>query len=100
MSESLTKKVAGLSTLLMVALAAAACGSSVQRLFVALQDAVKPLGIGALVVKQHVTRILKVATRAYVMSRGQIALSGTAQEIKERWVNVQNAYLSSDGRST
>lgn len=68
---------------------------AIQRLFAALREAVEN-GVGALVVEQHVTQILQVATRAYVMSRGRIVLSGTAQEIKERWSDVQRAYLSSD----
>lgn len=70
---------------------------AVDRLFAALSGAVKTMGIGALIVEQHVTKILKVATRAYVMSRGQIVLSGTAGEISARWGDVQDAYLSADG---
>jgi ABC-type branched-subunit amino acid transport system ATPase component len=66
---------------------------AVQRLFAALQDAVKTLGIGALVVEQHVTQILKVASRAYVMSRGEIVLCGTAREVLERRDEIQSAYI-------
>jgi branched-chain amino acid transport system ATP-binding protein len=73
---------------------------AVQRLFTALRDAVDTMGIAAVVVEQHVTQILKVASRAYVMSRGQIVMSGTAHEISERWGDVKGAYLSSDRLST
>jgi branched-chain amino acid transport system ATP-binding protein len=44
-------------------------------------------------VEQHVTQILKVASRAYVMSRGEIVLSGTAREILARRDEIQSAYI-------
>jgi branched-chain amino acid transport system ATP-binding protein len=68
---------------------------AVARILTALRAAVDT-GMGALIVEQHVTQILQVATRAYVMSRGRIVLSGTAQEIRERWGDVRRAYLSAD----
>lgn len=72
---------------------------AVQRLFVALREAVEAHAIGALVVEQHVTQILRVATRAYVMSRGRIVLSGSPNEVMEHWADVQTAYLSHDGEA-
>lgn len=74
---------------------------AVQRLFAALRAAVNDhVVLGALVVEQHVTQILRVATRAYVMSQGSIVLSGSAKEVTEHWADVQKAYLSSNGEDS
>jgi branched-chain amino acid transport system ATP-binding protein len=52
-------------------------------------------GIGVLLVEQHVRQALKVADRAYVMERGHIALSGTADEVVSQLDRIESAYLSS-----
>jgi ABC-type branched-subunit amino acid transport system ATPase component len=68
---------------------------AVQRLMAALLAAVESEGVAALVVEQHVEQILRVSSRAYVMSRGRVVLSGGAQEVRSRWQDLQKAYLSS-----
>jgi ABC-type branched-subunit amino acid transport system ATPase component len=51
-------------------------------------------GLGVLLVEQHVTKVLKYADRAYVMRRGSVVLSGSAELIRSRLGEVEDAYLS------
>jgi branched-chain amino acid transport system ATP-binding protein len=71
----------------------------VHRLLHAVRDASKERGVGVLLVEQHVRQALEVADRVYVMQRGRIVMSGTAEEIKGRLPEIEAAYLtsSSDG---
>jgi branched-chain amino acid transport system ATP-binding protein len=53
-------------------------------------------GASLLIVEQYVTRVLEIADRAYVMSRGQIVHSGPAaelqgEEIFERYLGIEIA---------
>jgi sulfate-transporting ATPase len=52
-------------------------------------------GAGVLLVEQHARAALDVADRAYVMQRGQVVLAGTADEIRDRLADIEDAYLSS-----
>jgi branched-chain amino acid transport system ATP-binding protein len=38
-------------------------------------------GVGVLLIEQFTTLALKLARRAYVMERGEIAFAGTAEEL-------------------
>ncbi|WP_239308332.1 ABC transporter ATP-binding protein [Frankia sp. Cj3] len=51
-------------------------------------------GVGVLLVEQHIAKALEFADRAYVMSRGRIALSGTAQDLRGRLDDIAQSYLS------
>jgi len=51
-------------------------------------------GVGALLVEQHVRRVLGVADRGYVMRRGRVVLSGTAAELTERLGEIESSYLA------
>jgi branched-chain amino acid transport system ATP-binding protein len=53
-------------------------------------------GIGVLLVEQYARRALEVADRIYVMRRGRIAMSGTADEIRDQLAEVEGMYLSAD----
>jgi branched-chain amino acid transport system ATP-binding protein len=58
-------------------------------------DAIKAIngqGVGILLVEQNVNQALRVASRAYVLETGNIALSGTAAELLAN-ENVKKAYL-------
>ena len=74
----------------------------VDRLLRALRSAADE-GMGVLLVEQHVHKALAVADRVLVMTRGQVALEGTARDLGERLDEIQDAYLrfgapaSSDG---
>ena len=53
-------------------------------------------GLGALLVEQHVHKVLKVADRVYVMRRGRINLSATAAEAAGQIDEIRSEYLSGD----
>lgn len=65
----------------------------VERIFRSIREAVLQ-GMGALVVEQHTHQALAYADRVYVMSRGRIVASGTADEIRRRWKEIRSAYLA------
>jgi len=65
----------------------------VDRLFAALRTAADA-GAGVLLVEQYVHKALAIADRAYVMDRGRISLSGTAEELTPRVDEIQSSYLS------
>jgi branched-chain amino acid transport system ATP-binding protein len=67
----------------------------VERLFATLRSTAAEQGIGVLLVEQHVHLALTWADRAYVLAGGRIRSSGTAEELKERWAEVQASYLGS-----
>ncbi len=50
-------------------------------------------GAGVLLVEQHVHKALEIADRVYVMQRGRIELTGTADELRARVDDVRDAYL-------
>ena len=50
-------------------------------------------GVGALLVEQHIEQALDVADRVYVMARGQIVLSATADEAKKQLGTIEAAYF-------
>jgi branched-chain amino acid transport system ATP-binding protein len=66
----------------------------VRRLLQAVRAATKDLGVGVLLVEQHVRQALEVADRVYVMQRGQIAFSGTATEMSQQLTTIEAAYLT------
>jgi branched-chain amino acid transport system ATP-binding protein len=54
------------------------------------------LGVGVLLVEQHVHKAMQVADRAYVMRRGRIRLSGTTAELRGRVEEIETSYLAAD----
>jgi len=69
----------------------------VARLLEELRRVATERGIGVLLVEQHVRHALDIADRVYVMQRGRITISGTAQEIRGQLTEIEAAYLSSFG---
>ena len=65
----------------------------VERIFRGIREAVRE-GMGALVVEQHTHQALAYADRVYVMGRGRIVASGTADDIRGRWDEIRSAYVS------
>jgi branched-chain amino acid transport system ATP-binding protein len=51
-------------------------------------------GMAVLLVEQHISKALEVADRVYVMSGGQIQISGTAREVRSRLKEIESSYLS------
>ena len=66
----------------------------VTNLLQAVRDAATNLGIGVLLVEQHVRQALKIADRVYLMERGHIALHGTANEVVAQLDKIEAAYLT------
>ncbi|CAM5185696.1 Branched-chain amino acid transport system ATP-binding protein OS=Castellaniella defragrans OX=75697 GN=HNR28_000954 PE=3 SV=1 [Castellaniella defragrans] len=53
---------------------------------------VHKLGTSVLLVEQNTTSALKYSTRAYVMERGRIILSGLSEELRNK-EEIRRAYL-------
>ncbi len=66
----------------------------VTNLLQAVRAAADERGVGVLLVEQHVRQALKIADRVYLMERGRIVLSGTADEVGGQLDKVEAAYLS------
>jgi len=67
----------------------------VDRLLTAVRNAAND-GVAVLLVEQHVAKVLEVADHVYVMQRGEVVMSGTADEIRGRLDEVQLSYLAGD----
>ena len=66
----------------------------VANLLKAVRDAADERGVGVLLVEQHVRQALKIADRVYLMERGRIVLSGTADEVVSQVDKIEAAYLT------
>jgi branched-chain amino acid transport system ATP-binding protein len=51
-------------------------------------------GVGVLLVEQSVNQALRVADRVYVLERGNVVLSGPADEARERLADIERSYLA------
>jgi ABC-type branched-subunit amino acid transport system ATPase component len=67
---------------------------TVGRLLRAVREAADG-GIAALLVEQHVHRVLDIADRVYLLHHGQIQFHGTAAEARGNIDEIQASYLSS-----
>lgn len=65
----------------------------VNRLLEAVRTAAES-GVGVLLVEQHVRKALDIADRVYVMRRGRVESSGTADEVQARMGDIEASYLS------
>jgi ABC-type branched-subunit amino acid transport system ATPase component len=65
----------------------------VDRLFAALRSAADH-GAGVLLVEQHVHKAMTIADRVYVMDRGRISITGSADELRHRVDEIQSSYLA------
>ena len=54
-------------------------------------------GVSVLIVEQFVTHALDVASRAYVLEKGEVALSGDAKELARDDAFVRGSYLGESG---
>lgn len=55
-------------------------------------------GVGALLVEQHIHRVLEIADRVYLLHQGKVAFSGTAEEARTRIDEIQATYLTTGRR--
>lgn len=51
-------------------------------------------GAGVLLVEQHIRHALEVADRAYLLSHGEVVLSGPADELLDRVDEIEHTYLA------
>jgi branched-chain amino acid transport system ATP-binding protein len=66
----------------------------VRRLLQTVRRVASENSTGILMVEQHVPQALNIADRVYVMQRGRIVMSGTAEEVRGRIDEVEATYLS------
>ena len=66
----------------------------VDRLLATVRAAADERGVGVLLVEQHVRKALTVADRVYVIERGRIRMTGTAEEARANLHQIEAAYLS------
>jgi len=65
----------------------------VNRLLSAVREAADD-GVGVLLVEQHVSKVLDIADRVYVLRRGRVELAGKADELRGRLAEIESSYLS------
>ncbi|MFJ1807674.1 MULTISPECIES: ABC transporter ATP-binding protein [unclassified Streptomyces] len=51
-------------------------------------------GLGALLVEQHVRKVLDIADRVYVLHRGRVTLAGTPEELRANLDAIESSYLA------
>jgi branched-chain amino acid transport system ATP-binding protein len=66
----------------------------VKRLLQTVRRIASERSTGILLVEQHVRQALHIADRVYVMQRGRIVMSGTAEEVHGRIDEIEATYLS------
>lgn len=65
----------------------------VERLLPLVRQIADETGAAVLIVEQHIQMALSVADRAYVMSQGEVTMSGTAAEMVDRRDLLEASYL-------
>jgi branched-chain amino acid transport system ATP-binding protein len=65
----------------------------VDRLLRAVREAAGR-GLGALLVEQHVRKVLDIADRVYVLHRGRITMTGTPKELRGDLDAIESSYLA------
>jgi len=67
----------------------------VRRLLDTVRRVATERSTGVILVEQHVRQALNIADRVYVMQRGRIVMSGSAEDVGGRLDEVEATYLSS-----
>ena len=69
----------------------------VKRLLETVRRAATERSAAVLLVEQHVRQALHIADRVYVMQRGRIVITGSADEVDGRIDEIEATYLSNRG---
>ena len=72
----------------------------VEQLFPAVRRLALDEGMGILLVEQHVHMALAFSDRAYVLSRGQVAIEGRADELRSRAGLFETSYIGEEPGQT
>ncbi|WP_210593070.1 ABC transporter ATP-binding protein [Streptomyces sp. GESEQ-35] len=67
----------------------------VDRLLRAVREAADQ-GLGALLVEQHVRKVLDIADRVYVLRRGRVVMTGTPKELRQDLDAIESSYLAEE----
>lgn len=70
----------------------------VDRLLRAVREAADQ-GLGALLVEQHVRKVLDIADRVYVLRRGRVVMTGTPKELRGDLDAIESSYLAKNPSS-
>ncbi|MFJ4790157.1 ABC transporter ATP-binding protein [Streptomyces sp. NPDC088794] len=70
----------------------------VDRLLRAVREAADQ-GLGALLVEQHVRKVLDIADRVYVLRRGRVVMTGTPKELRGDLDAIESSYLADNPTS-
>lgn len=65
----------------------------VDHLLPVLRTIASELGSGVLLVEQHVSLVLSISDRAYLLDRGSILVGGSASELADRTELIESGYL-------
>ncbi|WP_406443183.1 ABC transporter ATP-binding protein [Streptomyces sp. NBC_00631] len=65
----------------------------VDRLLRAVREAADR-GLGALLVEQHVRKVLDIADRVYVLHRGRVTMAGTPKDLRANLDAIESSYLA------
>lgn len=68
----------------------------VEQLLPVLRTVASELGCGVLVVEQHVSLVLAVSDRAYLLDRGRVVLEGPASEVAAHSEAIEAGYFGDD----
>jgi branched-chain amino acid transport system ATP-binding protein len=97
---ALTRAVAGRPAVLLAdELSLGLAPMMTQRLLAAVRMAAE-LGIGVILVEQHVRNALSVADRGYVLRRGRVVMEGTTTDLRSRMVEIEANYLAGPVEAT
>jgi len=66
----------------------------VDRLLAVIRKAADDEGVAVLTVEQHVSKVMKIADRGYVMRRGRVEMEGPKSEIMSGLAKITDTYLS------
>jgi branched-chain amino acid transport system ATP-binding protein len=68
----------------------------VRRLLDAVRHAVDTMGLGVLLVEQHLRQLTRIADRLYVMERGRVVLAGPTDVVMASLGRIEDVYMSTE----